>query len=100
MENENLNTEKADADDKVRELRRIFSDEIVEQACLLDVADLNINDDMARQIAEGIKQLKQNRQDINAQQRWIRQQAPGLQVLLCLWIMDMDLLGKIQGSRG
>ena len=69
-------------------LADLFGEDIVEQARLIDSADLNINDDMARQIAEGIKQLKQNRRDINAQQCWIRDQAHGLQVLLCLWIMD------------
>ena len=96
MENDNPDYGNTGTDDRIDTLRRIFGDGVVEQAGYLDVADLNISDDMARDIAEGIQQLKKKRHDPAAQQDWIRQQPPGLLVVLCLWIMDMDLLEKIR----
>ncbi len=79
-----------------QELKFLFDEDIVEQALLIDIADLNLTDEMTVSIGEGIRQLKQLRHDPEAQRLWVSEQAPGLRLLLCLWIMDMDLLGKIQ----
>ena len=51
---------------------------------------------MTASIGEGIRQLKQLKHDPEAQRQWVSEQAPGLRLLLCLWIMDMDILDKIQ----
>ena len=81
-----------------KELSLLFGQEIVQQARLVDIADLNLSDEMTREIGEGVRQLKQLIHHPDAQRQWINKQSPGLQLLLCLWIMDMDLLGKIRVS--
>jgi len=79
-----------------REWSFLFGDDIVDQARLIDIADLNLTDEMTASIGEGIRQLKQLKHDPEAQRRWVSEQDSGLRLLLCLWIMDMDLLDKIQ----
>jgi len=79
-----------------RELACLFGKDIVEQARQLDIADLNLTDDMTSAIGDGVRQLKQLKHDPEAQQQWVNKQEPGLQLLLCMWVMDMDLLDKIQ----
>ena len=79
-----------------KELAFLFGEELVEQAQLLDIADLNMTDEMTASIGEGIKQLKQLKHDPQAQRQWLGKQQPGLQLLLCLWIMDMGLLEKVR----
>ena len=80
----------------VRELAVLFGDDIVEQARLIDIADLNLTDEMTAGIGTGIRKLKELKHDPGAQRQWVSEQAPGMRLLLCLWIMDMDLLEKIQ----
>ncbi|MEE8233080.1 MAG: hypothetical protein V3R41_00165 [Gammaproteobacteria bacterium] len=79
-----------------RELSFLFGGNIVEQVRLIDIADLNLTDEMTTSIGEGIRQLKQLKHDPEAQRQWVSGQAPGLCLLLCLWVMDMELLDKIQ----
>lgn len=79
-----------------KELSYLFGENIVEQARLLDIADLNMTDEMTANIRAGIKQLKQLKSDPEAQRQWIAEQEAGTRLLLCLWVMDMDLLEKIQ----
>ena len=81
-----------------RELSFLFGRDIVEQARLIDIADLNLTDEMSTSIGEGIRQLKQLKHDPEAQRQWVSELTPGLGLLLCLWIMDMELLDKIQTS--
>lgn len=79
-----------------RELSYLFGEGIVMQARLLDIADLNLTDEMTVIIGKGVRQLKQLKDDPNAQQQWVNELAPGSRLLLCLWLIDMDLLEKIQ----
>ena len=79
-----------------RELSYLFGGNIVEQARLIDIADLNLTDEMTASVGEGIRQLKQLKHDPQAQRQWVSKQESGLRLLLCLWIMDMGLLDKIQ----
>ena len=79
-----------------RELSFLFGEDVVEQARLLDIAHVNMTDEMTAAVGEGIRQLKQLRPDPAAQRDWVKKQAPGLCLLLCLWIMDMDLLDRIR----
>ena len=81
-----------------RELSWLFSRETVEQARLIDVADLNLGDDMIRTIGAGVNRLKQLRHDPRAQAELVRAMAPGERLVLCLWIMDMDLLDRIRSA--
>lgn len=93
---DDLQQDIAEEESLARQLSCLFGQAIVEQARLLDIADLNLTDDMAAAIADGIRQLKQQKDDFAAQKQWVSKQEPGLQLLLCLWIMDMGLLDKIQ----
>jgi 3-oxoacyl-(acyl-carrier-protein) synthase len=77
------------------QLALLFGRDIVEQARLVDIADLNMTDQMAAEIGAGIKQLKQLRESPEQQRQWLEKQESGLQLLLCLWVMDMGLLEKI-----
>lgn len=79
-----------------RELSYLFGEEIVGQARLLDIADLNMTDEMTTGIGEGVQQLKRLKHDPEAQRKWVLEQDQGMCLLLCLWIMDMGLLEKIQ----
>jgi len=79
-----------------RELSFLFGADIVEQARLIDIADLNLTDEMTAGIGAGIRHLKELKHDPVEQRQWVSEQEPGLRLLLCLWIMDMDLLDKIQ----
>ena len=79
-----------------RELTCLFGRETVEQAQLLDVASLSMGDEITREIADGVKKLKQLRGNNDAQVNYVRELRPGTRLLLCMWIMDMSLLDSIQ----
>ena len=79
-----------------QELSFLFGGDIVEQASLIDIADLNFTDVMTASVGEGIRQLKRLKHDPEAQRQWLSEQASGLRLLLCLWIMDTDILDQIQ----
>jgi hypothetical protein len=93
----NLQQDVAEGEILARELSFLFGEETVEQARLIDIGLLNITDEMTAAIGQGIKQLKQLKNDPEAQRQWIEKQEAGLRLLLCLWIMDMGLLEKIKG---
>ena len=78
------------------ELAFLFGRETVEQAGQLDIADLGLSDEIAACIADGIKTLKQLQDKPAAQVNFVNSLQPGARLLLCMWIMDMDLLKKIQ----
>jgi len=79
------------------ELAFLFGKETVDLASQIDIADLNLNEKMTDSISSGVKKLKDLRHDPQAQADYINQMEHGARLLLCMWIMDMDLLGKIQG---
>lgn len=81
-----------------RELSWLFSRETVEQARLIDTADLNLSDDMIKTISAGVNRLKQLRHDPRAQAELVRDLTPGERLVLCMWIMDMDLLDRIRSA--
>ncbi|NIN35826.1 MAG: hypothetical protein GWN45_01710 [Gammaproteobacteria bacterium] len=91
----NIEQDIAEEEASAKALAFLFGDTIVEQARILDIADLNMTDQMTAEIGAGIKQLKQLRESPVQQRQWLEKQEPGLQLLLCLWIMDMGLLEKI-----
>ena len=78
------------------ELVFLFGQETVEQAEQLDIADLRLNDEIVTCIADGIRTLKELRDNPVAQVNFINGMEPGARLLLCMWIMDMGLLKKIQ----
>jgi hypothetical protein len=86
----------AEEESLARELSFLFGKDTVEQARLIDIADLKLTDEMTAGIGAGIRQLKELKHNPEAQRQWVSEQAPGLRLMLCLWIMDMDLLDKIQ----
>ncbi len=94
--NDDLVEDISEHESLARELSFLFGGDIVEQVRLIDIADLNLTDEMTTSIGEGIRQLKQLKHDPEAQRQWVSGQAPGLCLLLCLWVMDMDILDKIQ----
>ena len=81
---------------KDRQLTKLFGSEIVEQASLIDVVDLNLDEQMTAAITGGLNRLKQTRNDPAAQIALVIAMEPGEKLLLCMWIMEMDLLDKIQ----
>jgi hypothetical protein len=99
--NENISDKKPDdggREDVQRDkaLSLLFGPETVEQARLIDVVDLNLNESMIECISKGVTTLKQLRGDPGAQRDLIRNLSQGERLLLCMWIMEMDLLGKIR----
>ena len=85
----------AEEERRLGDLSRLFDESVVRQAALIDIADLNLSDDMAAAIAEGVKTLKRKKGEPAAQSAWLCAQPVGTQLLLCRWIKDMDLLPKI-----
>ena len=81
---------------QTRELTWLFGEEIFEQADQVDIADINMTQEITDAIGRGVKKLKELINDPSAQRTFITSLEPGAQILLCLWIMDMDLLDKIQ----
>ncbi len=80
------------------ELAALFGKETVEQAEQLDIADLNLSDEITASIADGIRTLKGLKGKPAAQANFVNSLQPGARLLLCMWIMDMDLLKKVQGQ--
>jgi hypothetical protein len=78
------------------ELSFLFGAETVAQARQIDVADVNMNKEMTAGIGAGMRQLKQLRGDPRGQLNLVRAMPPGLRLLLCMWVLEMDLLDKIQ----
>ena len=78
------------------ELGFLFGTETVNLAYQIDIADLNLNEKMIDSISAGIRRLKELKHEREAQLGFVRSLEQGTRLLLCMWIMDMDLLGKIQ----
>ena len=78
------------------ELAFLFGRETVEQADQLDIADLNLNEEIVACIADGIRMLKELQDSPGAQVNYVSGLQPGARLLLCLWVMDMGLLEKIR----
>ena len=80
------------------ELAFLFGTDTVELAGQIDIANLNLNDKMIDSIAAGVKKLKELRDDPGAQLHLIKAMDQGSRLLLCMWIMDLNLLDKIQNG--
>ena len=78
-----------------KELSELFGEDIVNQAQMIDVVDLNLNDEMTRCISYGVKNLKKLRNQRESQMEMIGKMSPGERLLICMWIMEMDLLEKL-----
>ena len=78
------------------ELAYLFGQESVEQVSQIDAADLSLNKDMTDCISLGVRQVKEQKNNPHAQKKLLEKMSPGERLVLCLWIMDMDLLDKIQ----
>ena len=78
------------------ELAFLFGRETVEQADQLDIADLNMNEEIVACIADGIRTLKELQDNPGAQVNYVNGLDPGARLLLCMWVMDMGLLNKIR----
>ncbi len=79
----------------IQKLGYLFGKEIVEQAELIDIADLNVSDDITRCISKGVVQLKKLKGNTDAQCALINKMSEGEKLILCMWIMEMDLLDKL-----
>lgn len=83
-------------DDRLTEgLTNLFGRDTVEQARQIDIADLSLNEEMTRCIAAGVNKLKELKADSPAQRNFVINMEPGTRLLICMWIMDMNLLEKI-----
>lgn len=80
------------------QLAELFGQDTVEHASLIDVADLNLDEHMIASITSGVTRLKRLRSDPAAQQKMVATMTPGERLLLCMWVMEMDLLDKIRGT--
>lgn len=78
-------------------LTTLFGAAIVEQAKLIDVVDLNLDDKMTACISAGVTGLKQRRGDTAGLRSYVESLQPGEQLLLCMWIMEMELADKLLG---
>lgn len=78
------------------ELSFLFGEETVRLARQIDIADLNLNKEIVENIAEGVGQLKKFRGQPDVQLKLVNEMEQGSRLLLCMWIMDMDILDKIR----
>lgn len=91
-----LNASVVSRDELLREMAWLFGDTVAEQANHIDIADINMNKEITQSIASGVRQLKELKNNSQGQRELVNTMEPGARILLCLWIMDMDLLDKIQ----
>ena len=61
--NDGLGQDITEHESLARELSFLFGGDIVEQARLIDIADLNFTDEMTASIGEGIRHLTQEERD-------------------------------------
>lgn len=80
------------------ELSFLFGKDTVEQAELIDVVDLQLNNDMTQCISRGVTRLKQLKDMPDAQQKFIRELNPAEQLLVCMWVMEMNLIDKLRSD--
>ena len=80
----------------IEELSFLFGKDLVMQVEQIDIADINLNQDIIECISAGVKQLKALKHNPQAQVDYLASLNAGEQLVLCLWIKDMDLLEKIQ----
>lgn len=80
----------------LKQLAWLFGETIVEQANQIDIVDINMNKEITDCIATGVRQLKELKNDAEAQRDLVNSMETGARLLLCLWILDMGLLDKIQ----
>lgn len=78
------------------QLTYLFGVATVEQASMIDVVDLNLDERMTACIADGINRLKNLHHSPADQLELVRSMEAGQRLLLCMWIIEMDLLNKIQ----
>ena len=78
------------------ELAILFGRDTVNLARQIDIIDLNLNEEMTKSITSGVSKLKELKSDPVAQIRLIKGMEAGARLILCMWIMDMGLLDKIQ----
>ena len=78
------------------ELAFLFGKETVNQARQIDIVELNMNKEMMDSISTGVRKLKELKHNPNAQLNLVNELQPGARLVLCMWIMDMGLLEKIQ----
>ena len=89
--------ESIEASDRLNaELAFLFGKETVDQASQIDIADLNLNEKIIDSISTGVRKLKELKDNPNAQITLVNEMEPGTRLVLCMWIMDMGLLEKIQ----
>lgn len=81
-----------------RELSFLFGEDVARQASLIDAADLKLNDVMTQFISNGVTQLKRMKDAPELQKKFVEGMAPGECLVLCMWIIEMGLLNKIQGK--
>ena len=95
---ENTNTENFERQQQQlhNELAFLFGEETVEQAEVIDVVDLQLNQDMTQCISRGVTRLKQLKDMPDAQQKYIRELNPAEQLLVCMWVLEMNLLDKLR----
>jgi hypothetical protein len=79
-----------------QQLTYLFGKDIVDQAELIDIADLNISDKITQCISDGVIQLKKLKGKKDSQRTLVKKMSSGEKLVLCLWIMDMGLLDKLQ----
>ncbi len=80
------------------ELMFLFGKDTVEQAEIIDVVDIKLNNDMTQCISRGVTRLKQLKDMPDAQQKYIQELNPAEKILVCMWIMEMNLLEKLQSK--
>lgn len=79
-----------------KEMAFLFGEETVEKAEIIDVVDLQLTKDMTECISRGVTRLKQLKDMPDAQQKYIRDLNPAEQLLVCMWVMEMNLLDKLR----
>ena len=97
-DSEDLDQIRVDDEGQRNELAFLFGRETVELAGQIDIADLNLNEKMTDSITAGVRKLKELKDDPGAQVNLIKAMDQGARLLLCMWIMDMDLLDKIRSG--
>ena len=78
-----------------RELSALFGKELVDRARFTDPAELDLSAELMDTVWTGADQLLRDAGNPTVQRAFVEQLPDAVRLVLCMWIMDLELAGKL-----
>ena len=79
----------------MREMKKLFGDTVACLATITDPATLDLTAGLMDRVHDGADALLALRGDLVEQQRYIGELPFEVRLVLCMWLLDTDMAGKI-----